>query len=125
LKEIGISVGRTGTLNPFAILEPVQIGGVTIERATLHNEDDIRRKDIREGDWVYIQRAGDVIPDVVGPILSKRTGDEKEFSLWRRFTVRKKDARPVPFAAGSGQTRRRSDVLLQQRGLSRPGAGPN
>ena len=81
LKEIGISVGRTGTLNPYAILEPVQIGGVTIERAALHNEDDVRRKDIREGDWVYIQRAGDVIPDVVGPILSKRTGNEKQFSL--------------------------------------------
>jgi DNA ligase (NAD+) len=81
LKEIGISVGRTGTLNPVAILEPVAVGGVTIERAALHNEDDIRRKDIREGDWVNLQRAGDVIPDVVGPILSKRTGNEKEFSL--------------------------------------------
>jgi len=59
----------------------VSVGGVTIERAALHNEDDIRRKDIREGDWVYVQRAGEVIPEVVGPIKSKRTGQEKEFSL--------------------------------------------
>jgi len=81
LKEIGISVGRTGTLNPYAILEPVQVGGVTIKQAALHNEDDIRRKDIREGDWVLIQRAGDVIPEVVGPIVSRRTGQEKEFNL--------------------------------------------
>ncbi|MDD5189782.1 MAG: NAD-dependent DNA ligase LigA [Dehalococcoidales bacterium] len=81
LKEIAISVGRTGTLNPYAILEPVKVGGVTIERAALHNEDDIRRKDIRESDWVIIQRAGDVIPEIVGPITSKRTGEEKEFSI--------------------------------------------
>jgi DNA ligase, NAD-dependent len=100
LKEIGISVGRTGTLNPFAILEPVQIGGVTIERATLHNEDDIRRKDIREGDWVYIQRAGDVIPDVVGPILSKRTGDEKEFSLLEKIYSQEKGRPACPVCGG-------------------------
>ncbi len=81
LKEIKISVGRTGTLNPYAVLEPVVVGGVTIKQAALHNEDDIRRKDIREGDWVYIQRAGEVIPEVVGPIVSRRTGQEKVFSL--------------------------------------------
>ena len=71
LKEIGISVGRTGTLNPYAVLEPVSVGGVTIRQAALHNEDDIRRKDIREGDTVIIQRAGEVIPEIVGPIKSK------------------------------------------------------
>ncbi len=81
LKDIGISVGRTGTLNPYAILEPVSVGGVTIKQAALHNEDDIRRKDIRIGDTVIIQRAGEVIPEVVGPIASKRTGKEKKFSL--------------------------------------------
>jgi DNA ligase (NAD+) len=82
LKEIGISVGRTGTLNPVAILDPpLSIGGVTISRASLHNQDDIRRKDIREGDTVIVRRAGDVIPEVVGPVLSKRTGLEKEFDL--------------------------------------------
>jgi len=81
LLDIGISVGRTGTLNPYAILEPVSVGGVTIKQAALHNEDDIRRKDIRVGDTVIVQRAGEVIPEVVGPIPSKRSGNEKEFSL--------------------------------------------
>jgi len=81
LADIGISIGRTGTLNPYAILEPVSVGGVTIRQAALHNEDDIRRKDIRIGDTVVIQRAGEVIPEVVGPIKSKRSGREKEFSL--------------------------------------------
>jgi len=81
LKKIGISVGRTGTLNPYAILEPVNVGGVTIKQAALHNEDDIRRKDIREGDWVLIQRAGEVIPEVIEPIISKRIGNEREFIL--------------------------------------------
>ncbi|GAH75757.1 unnamed protein product, partial [marine sediment metagenome] len=81
LEEIKISVGRTGTLNPYAVLKPVSVGGVTIKQAALHNEDDIRRKDIREGDTVIIQRAGEVIPEVVAPIKSKRTGQEKEFSL--------------------------------------------
>ena len=100
LEQIGISVGRTGTLNPFAILEPVQIGGVTIERATLHNEDDTRRKDIREGDWVYIQRAGDVIPDVVGPILSKRTGGEKVFSLLDKIYSKEKGRPACPVCGG-------------------------
>jgi DNA ligase (NAD+) len=85
LKSIEISVGRTGTLNPYAVLEPVAVGGVTIKSAALHNEDDIRRKDIREGDTVIIQRAGEVIPQVVGPVVSKRTGQEKEFSLLEKL----------------------------------------
>ncbi len=80
LVEIRINVGRTGTLNPYAVLEPVQVGGVTIRQATLHNQDDIRRKDIRAGDWVIVKRAGDVIPQVVGPVLEKRSGEEAEFS---------------------------------------------
>jgi len=81
LLDIGISVGRTGTLNPYAILEPVSVGGVTIRQAALHNEDDIRRKDIRIGDTVIVQRAGEVIPQVVGPVVSKRSGQEKEFTM--------------------------------------------
>ena len=84
LKEIKISVGRTGTMNPYAVLEPVAIGGVTVRQATLHNEDDARRKDIREGDTVIIQRAGDVIPQVIGPVLAKRPKGNKEFSLMQK-----------------------------------------
>jgi len=81
VKDIGINVGRTGTLNPYAILEPVSVGGVTIRHAALHNEEDIQRKDIRIGDTVIVQRAGEVIPEIVGPVLSKRTGQERIFSM--------------------------------------------
>jgi DNA ligase (NAD+) len=81
LLDIGINVGRTGSLNPYAILEPVQVGGVTIKHAALHNEEDIHRKDIRIGDWVVIQRAGEVIPEIVEPIVSRRTGKEKVFHM--------------------------------------------
>ena len=72
--KIHIRVGRTGALNPWAQLEPVEVGGVTVSNATLHNEEDINRKDIREGDTVIVQRAGDVIPQVVGPVLPHRKG---------------------------------------------------
>ncbi len=81
LLSIAINVGRTGSLNPFAILEPVQVGGVIVKQATLHNEDDVRRKDIREGDTVIVQRAGDVIPQVVGPVIERRTGKEKVYKI--------------------------------------------
>jgi DNA ligase (NAD+) len=72
LEKIHIRVGRTGALNPWAQLQPVQVGGVTVANATLHNEEDINRKDIREGDTVIVRRAGDVIPQVVGPVLRTR-----------------------------------------------------
>ena len=81
LKSIEVNVGRTGSLNPFAVLEPVQVGGVTISQATLHNEEDIRRKDIRVGDTVLVHRAGEVIPQVIGPILSKRPVDAVPYEL--------------------------------------------
>ncbi len=87
LIDIGISVGRTGTLNPYAILEPVSVGGVTIKQAALHNEDDIRRKDIRIGDTVIVQRAGEVIPQVIGPVVSKRSGQEEIFTMPSRCLV--------------------------------------
>ena len=79
LEEIRVNVGRTGNLIPFAVLEPVQVGGVTVSRATLHNEEDIERKDIREGDQVVILRAGDVIPQVVSPVTQRRTGSERPY----------------------------------------------
>jgi DNA ligase (NAD+) len=81
LLKIGINVGRTGSLNPYAVLEPVQVAGVTIKLATLHNEEDINRKDIREGDYVIVQRAGEVIPQVMGPVVARRTGDEVPFKM--------------------------------------------
>ena len=77
LLDLGINIGRTGIMAPYAILEPVNVGGVTIERATLHNFDDIARKDIRIGDRVIVKRSGDVIPYVTGPVAGARTGAEK------------------------------------------------
>jgi DNA ligase (NAD+) len=87
LEDIGINVGRTGSLNPYAILEPVSIGGVTVSRAAMHNEDYIRSKAIRIGDVVVVQRAGDVIPEIVEPIVSRRTGNERIFSMPSRCPV--------------------------------------
>ena len=84
LKYIGINVGRTGSLNPYAVLEPVVVSGATVQHASLHNEEDINRKDIRVGDTVIIERAGDVIPQVVGPVLAQRTGQEQVFRMPER-----------------------------------------
>ena len=81
VRDIVINVGRTGTLNPLALLEPVNIGGVTVSRATLHNEDEIARKDIRIGDTVVVQRAGDVIPQIVKVVEERRTGDEQPYRM--------------------------------------------
>jgi len=81
LLDIHVNIGRTGSLNPWASLEPVNIRGVTVSRATLHNEGDIQRKDLRIGDWVLVERAGEVIPQVVKPIMERRTGNEQVYHL--------------------------------------------
>ncbi len=87
INDIVVNVGRTGALTPLAMLEPVNIGGVIVSRATLHNEDEIRRKDIRIGDTVVVQRAGDVIPQVVQVITERRNGSEREFFMPDRCPV--------------------------------------
>jgi len=79
LQDIRVNVGRTGVLTPYAVLEPVEIGGVIVERATLHNFDFIAEKDIRPGDRVLVKRAGEVIPYVIGPVVDARTGNEKPY----------------------------------------------
>jgi len=102
LKSIEISVGRTGTLNPYAVLEPVAVGGVTIKSAALHNEDDIRRKNIREGDTVIIQRAGEVIPEIIGPTPTsqERPGRGREFSLLEKIFNKEKGRPACPECGG-------------------------
>ncbi len=87
LREIRVNVGRTGALVPYAVMDPVAVGGVTVSRATLHNQDDIARKDLRVGDRVVIQRAGDVIPQVVAPLVQDRTGEEVPFRMPERCPV--------------------------------------
>jgi DNA ligase (NAD+) len=87
LLDIKINVGRTGALNPYATLEPVEVGGVTVANATLHNADLIAAKDIRVGDWVEVTRAGEVIPQVLGPLRERRTGTEVPFTMPKRCPV--------------------------------------
>jgi DNA ligase (NAD+) len=84
LQDIQVHIGRTGAATPFARLEPVFVGGVTVGTATLHNEDEVARKDVRIGDTVIVRRAGDVIPEVVGPVVSVRTGSERPFAMPRK-----------------------------------------
>ncbi len=85
--DIEVNVGRTGTLTPVAVLEPVEVGGVIVRRATLHNEDEVKRKDVRIGDWVIVGRAGEVIPEVIRVVKENRTGEEKVFTMPLRCPV--------------------------------------
>ncbi|BDG08971.1 NAD-dependent DNA ligase LigA [Anaeromyxobacter paludicola] len=87
VRTIWASVGRTGILTPVVEVDPVQLSGATVSRATLHNEDEMRRKDIRQGDWVLIRRAGEVIPEVVKPLPERRTGEETFFEFPSRCPV--------------------------------------
>jgi len=113
LKSIEISVGRTGTLNPYAVLEPVAVGGVTIKSAALHNEDDIRRKDIREGDTVIIQRAGEVIPEIIGPTPTskERPGRGKEFNLLDKLPRNEKRQPVCPECRQPGVIKPEGEVM--------------
>jgi DNA ligase (NAD+) len=109
IKNIVVGVGRTGALTPVAVLEPVRVGGVEVRRATLHNEDEIRKKDVRIGDTVVIQRAGDVIPEVVKVVTSKRTGKEKTFTMPDRCPV-----------CGSKAERPRGEAIHRCTGIACP-----
>src|SRR4029077_8252769 len=77
LNDIMVSIGRTGKATPFAMLEPVVVGGANVKLATLHNQDQVRQKDVRPGDTVVVRRAGDVIPEVLGPVLARRPADSQ------------------------------------------------
>src|SRR3954465_7399778 len=87
LLDIQVNVGRTGAINPFAVLEPVEIGGVVVKLATLHNEDLIMAKDLRVGDWVQVKRAGEVIPQIIAPIPDRRTGSEQQWRMPKKCPV--------------------------------------
>ena len=115
LKKIDVHTGRTGKVTPFAVLEPVAVGGVTITTATLHNEDEVRRKDVREKDTIIVRRAGDVIPEIVGPVLSKRPKSARKWKM----------PKACP-SCGTPLVRREGEVdyrCPEQGRLSEPGTG--
>jgi len=96
VRDILVSVGRTGAMTPVAIMDPVVVSGSTVSRATLHNEDEVRRKDVRVGDTVIIRKAGEVIPEVVAVVTSKRTGKEKPFAMPKVCPVCGSEAQRLP-----------------------------
>jgi len=102
LRSIQVNVGRTGAVTPYAVLDPVFVGGATVTNATLHNQDEVARRDLRIGDLVVVRRAGDVIPEVVGPVVSVRTGKEKK---WRMPTSCPFCGNPIVRNAGEAVAR--------------------
>src|SRR5918912_496217 len=111
LLDIQVNVGRTGALNPFAILEPVEIGGATVRLATLHNEELIKTKDLRVGDWVQVKRAGEVIPQIIGPIPDKRDGSERKWRMPKKCP-----------ACGTPVERDEDEVAIYCPNVASPGA---
>ena len=116
LKEISLQVGRTGVVTPVAILEPVQLAGTTVSRATLHNEDEIQRKDIRPGDTVLVQKAGEIIPQVLSVNLEKRPADSQPFSFSNHLKALGIDAERDPCQA-AWRIVRKDDPIRQQKAL--------
>lgn len=116
LKEISLQIGRTGAVTPVAILEPVQLAGTTVSRATLHNEDEIRRKDIRPGDTVLVQKAGEIIPQVLSVNLDKRPADSPPFDFGAHLKALGIEATRDPNQA-VWRINRKDDPLRQQRAL--------
>ncbi|UCC67567.1 MAG: NAD-dependent DNA ligase LigA, partial [Armatimonadota bacterium] len=132
VKDIMVSVGRTGALTPVAVMEPVVVSGSTVQMATLHNEDEVARKDVRIGDTVIIRKAGDVIPEVLSVITSKRTGKEKKFQMPNKCPVCGADAlRPEGEAvrrctgiACPAQVHGRIQHFFSRGGVDAEGLGP-
>ena len=115
LEDILVSIGRTGRATPFAVLEPVFVGGVTVGQATLHNEDQVRIKDVRPGDTVIVRRAGDVIPEVLGPVVADRPGGQRAVGLPHRV--------PVPDRLDAGAPRGRGRAPLHPPRVPDPAPG--
>lgn len=117
LKEISLQIGRTGVVTPVAILEPVQLAGTTVSRATLHNEDEIRRKDIRPGDTVLVQKAGEIIPQVLSVVTSKRPADSLPFDFGAHLKSLGIDAERSPDGGAAWRIISKNDPAVQQRAL--------
>lgn len=132
IRDIRVQVGRTGALTPVAVMEPVEVGGVTVSRATLHNEEEIRRKDVRIGDTVVVQRAGEVIPEVVAVITERRTGAERPFVFPTTCPecgtpVEKPEGEVVarcPNVACPAQRKRRIEHFVGRNAMDIEGIGP-
>jgi DNA ligase (NAD+) len=117
LKEISLQIGRTGVVTPVAILEPVQLAGTTVSRATLHNEDEIRRKDIRPRDTVLVQKAGEIIPQVLSVVTSKRPVDSQAFDFGQHLKLLGIKAERNPDGGAAWRIIGKDDPIQQQRAL--------